>query len=136
MRRDPDIHKAAGVLLREGKVLVVRTVGDAMFVLPGGKLEADETPLEAMVREVREEVDVAVVGEDECLGEFFAVAAGGSGKWLKMTVYLLAGWAGDPVPCGEISELAWVDSSTQGLAFGSIFAECVLPELVSRGLVH
>ena len=41
---------------RDGHVLTVRKRGTSMFMFPGGKPEAGESPVEAGVREVREEL--------------------------------------------------------------------------------
>jgi ADP-ribose pyrophosphatase YjhB (NUDIX family) len=44
-----------GVVFREGRVLLVREIGDGRWSLPGGWADIGESPSEAVVREVREE---------------------------------------------------------------------------------
>jgi ADP-ribose pyrophosphatase YjhB (NUDIX family) len=48
------------VHMRDGKLLVVRTRGRELFYLPGGKPEAAETHEHALVREIREELGLAL----------------------------------------------------------------------------
>ena len=56
----------AGILVREGRLLMSRRpAGGAwpgLWELPGGKVEAEETPEDALVREWREELDVTPLG--------------------------------------------------------------------------
>lgn len=59
----------AALIWNQGKILVCqRRKGDAFQLLwefPGGKLEAGESPAEALVRELREELGVvALVGQE------------------------------------------------------------------------
>jgi ADP-ribose pyrophosphatase YjhB (NUDIX family) len=54
--------RAAGVAARpsDGRFLLHRTVRDPFWTLPGGRCELGETGAEALAREMREELGVAV----------------------------------------------------------------------------
>jgi len=102
----------AAVCLRDdaGRLLSVRKRGTSAFMLPGGKLEPGETPLQAAAREAHEEVGVEV-GSLELLGEFHSAAANEPGATLTSTVFTaeLPGGPGTVVASGEIAELRWLD---------------------------
>ena len=55
------VRAAAGVLLsdEQGRVMVVHTVYGRGYELPGGLLDVDESPMEACVRELKEELGFA-----------------------------------------------------------------------------
>lgn len=73
----PDFVVSAVVIRNErGRVLVVRKRLTTRFMLPGGKIEAGETPEGAAVRELREEVGAELDPDSlVLLGEWTAPAA-------------------------------------------------------------
>lgn len=74
-----DIHKAAGIIIKDRRLLVERSKGNDVFVAPGDKLEPGETSRQA------------VIGDLEEFGTFYAEAAGShnTGKKLRMEVYVI-----------------------------------------------
>ena len=54
---------ARGIIVRDGKIAMVYSRRYDYYKLPGGGIEAGETPREAVVREVREETGLAVIPE-------------------------------------------------------------------------
>lgn len=66
----PRLRAAAGALLRdrEGRVLVVHPVYKDDWDIPGGMIEAGESPTDALLRELREELGIAPpVGRLACV---------------------------------------------------------------------
>lgn len=60
----PPVIVAAGVLVEAGRVLLTQrksgTHLEGLWELPGGKVEPDEDPRDALVRELREEIGIEV----------------------------------------------------------------------------
>lgn len=132
-----DIHKAGGILIRDGKLLVERSRGKDHFIAPGGQLEGDETAQQALIRELIEEFQIEVSESDlEEFGTFFAQAATDQSRRVQMDVFLVKTWNGEINPDHEVEEIRWVDSTdVRKLNIGSIFAHDVIPRLKEKGLI-
>lgn len=133
-----DIHKAAGIIIKDRRLLVERSKGKDVFVAPGGKLEPGETSTQAVIRELKEEFQLDIAENDlEEFGTFYAEAAGShnAGRKLRMDVFRVKN-AGEIVPDSEVEEVRWISSKIPAdIEVGSIFAHEVLPRLKEQGLV-
>lgn len=59
------IHIAAAVMMDDkGRLLLVRKKGTAYFMQPGGKIEPEEDPHSALIRELREELSIELSQEE------------------------------------------------------------------------
>lgn len=83
------IHLASVMLLNgSNELLLVRKKGSTFHQLVGGKIEAGETAVQAAVREVREEIGLAVAESDLVyLGEHEAEAVNESDTRVKAVVF-------------------------------------------------
>ncbi|OQK56226.1 hypothetical protein XM77_c11638 [Vibrio vulnificus] len=63
------IPGVAGVILNENKELLLQQKSDGTWSLPAGMIEPQESPVQALIREVREETGLAVK-VDRLLGVF------------------------------------------------------------------
>jgi mutator protein MutT len=131
------IHKSAGILIQDKKLLVVRSRGKDFFMSPGGKIEPGETPEGALVRELKEELNISVSPTTLTLfGSYTAPATGQTDTMLHMDVYMVTSWNGDILASHEIEELLWVSSdNANSVQISSIFAHEVIPALIARGLI-
>ncbi|MFF0545476.1 NUDIX hydrolase [Nocardia thailandica] len=100
------IRTAALAHVRDRRLIQTRPEGKDVFYMAGGKIDPGETPLEALHREIEEELGVGLSGVDE-LGIFEAEAFGhGRGTPLHMTCFT-AELTGEPVATGEIAEFRY-----------------------------
>jgi len=53
-------NSARSIILRGGKVAMIHSLKQDYYKFPGGGIEAEETPVEAMIRETREEAGLVV----------------------------------------------------------------------------
>ena len=95
------------VHVEAGRLLVARSRNKKAFYLPGGKIEAGESPEDALRREVREELGIGLT-DPAVLKRYVAPAYGeGEGAMVDMTCFT-ASLLGTPQPMGEIAELTYV----------------------------
>ena len=136
MTNHVEIQKAGAVVIRDRRLLVTRSAGKDFFIAPGGKLEAGETPHQALKRELQEEIQIDMdLATLEDLGAFYADAAGSSGFMLKMYVFIVHDYTGEPAPSSEIEEIRWISSQDDDISIGSFFEHDVMPLLKTRDLI-
>jgi 8-oxo-dGTP diphosphatase len=131
----PTVLRIATACLLDGagQVLVVRKRGTSVFMLPGGKLEAGETPRQALRRELHEELDLRMESSQlQSLGHFRSRAANDPGHWVEADVFM-GRLAGEVQVQAEIEALAWLELNTQQQDhLAPLLREQVLPALLRR----
>jgi 8-oxo-dGTP diphosphatase len=100
---------AAALIDRQGRVLVQqRPAGKHMAGLwefPGGKVEPGETPEAALVRELHEELGIAI--EEAALVPLTFASAPLGERHLLLLLYLCRDWQGEPQALDAVA-LQWV----------------------------
>lgn len=109
----------SAAIFRDRKVLIVRRARRPalnLYTLPGGVVEAGETLIDAVLREVREETSLSI--EPVALaGHREVIARDAQGKVERHFVILsfAARWlAGEPVLSDELDDARWLDPSELG----------------------
>jgi 8-oxo-dGTP pyrophosphatase MutT (NUDIX family) len=117
-----------------GELLVVRKRNTQLFMLPGGKLEPHESTLEALQRELKEELNLELE-TDKCLslGRFTAPAANEPDTIIEAELFL----AHDDQPtlavAAELEAMAWLTlTPPYALPLAPLLIEQVLPLLDAR----
>ena len=131
------IHKAGGIIIKDRKLLVERSKGKSIFIAPGESIEKGETAKQALIRELREEFSIRVIEKDLVgFDTFYAKAAGDEERIVRMDVFIVSRWSGEPKPSSEVEEVLWITSKIpNGIKVGSIFEHDVIPKLKQNGLI-
>jgi 8-oxo-dGTP diphosphatase len=87
----------AGILEREGRILICRRRADQPHALkwefPGGKIEGDETPETALIRELREELGIEAATPEEITRYEFSYP---EKKPILLIFLRVSEWTGEP----------------------------------------
>lgn len=137
MSTDTDIYKASGIIIQDRKVLVERSAGKEYFIHPGGKIEPGETPVQAVIRELKEEFQIDVDEADlELFDHNTAPAANSPEVDVHMDVFLVKKWRGELQPDSEVEEILWLTSDVPaGIKIGSIMQHETIPKLKAADLI-
>ena len=99
---------------KDARVLCVRSKGKDKFYIPGGKYEAGESDMEALTREIKEELGVKLFEDAEELVTIRAPAHGYSELTTVEMRCFRARYAGVLGANSEIAELAWLSFEERG----------------------
>lgn len=131
----------AGAMLTnvEGHLLVVRKKGSLYYMMPGGKIEETETPLQALIRELQEEIGLTVKQDDlHFIGTHQTEAVNEQKTQIKGYVYALAITEQEIAKAqAEIEEILWLTpESYQQYKMAHLLEEFVLPRWLFKSTSH
>lgn len=130
----PMIDKLALIYLANQKILVAKSRGRDTFYIPGGKREPGESDEDALVREISEEISIAL---DPALlqfhGEFQAQAHGQpEGVLVRLRCYITSE-RGEVKAAAEIGEASWLSYADRHKV--SLAAQLLFDDLKAKGLL-
>ena len=110
MQKNPTLTVVAAALVDpEGRILLQKRASDramaGLWEFPGGKVETDELPEAALVRELEEELGIGAASED-LVPACFASAKLGE-RHMILLLYICRRWRGDPRPLDAVG-LKWL----------------------------
>ena len=131
------IDKIGGIILKEKRLLVVQKKtkdNRPEYIIPGGKREGNETDIETLKRELKEEIQVELIGY-KTFGGFDDIAVFENIP-IHIEVYF-ADILGEPKCDSEIKSLVWIDRNykEQGIELGSVLGKFVVPKLMEMELM-
>jgi 8-oxo-dGTP diphosphatase len=103
------IDKLAWIYIQDQRILSTRSKGKDTYYLPGGKRERGEADHEALLREIKEELEVDLhPATITFFGQFEAQAHGRpEGTLIRMLCYT-ADFSGEIRAASEVEEVAWL----------------------------
>ncbi len=128
------IKKSALAVIENNRLLVVKPHKSGFLLMPGGKPEQGETPVEALKREIMEELGCSIEESSIVRLGTFEDAAAGSSNMVSIELYT-GRLVGIPKPCSEIEELVWVGSGSLDERITPVIRNKIMPFLVTHKLL-
>jgi 8-oxo-dGTP diphosphatase len=130
-----EIHKIVAVVIRDNEFLMVRKAGKDIWTSLGGKPEAGETEEQALIREIKEELDCEadVIRK---LGDFTDKAIFDDAM-VRLSAYLVD-LRGEPrISDPELEEFAFIakDYKTNGIKLPPSIENQIIPYCKKEGLL-
>ncbi|MFD2166477.1 NUDIX domain-containing protein [Thalassotalea euphylliae] len=129
------IDKLAWLYIKNNKLLCARSKNKSLFYIPGGKRDPGENDEQALIREIDEEISVALIPETITYADTFLAPADGKddGTKVKMTCYF-AEYTGNASPAAEIEEITYLGYTQRHET--SIASVKVFDWLYQQGLIN
>ncbi|GAA5096255.1 NUDIX hydrolase [Wohlfahrtiimonas larvae] len=132
MERKPNYFylSAAMIIDSDDRLLLVRKRNTAKFMLPGGKIDQGENAIEALVRELQEEIDLNIQESDATfIQEYEAAAANEPDYRIQSQLFHVILPANTIIePQAEIEEIIWLEPNhIPALQFAPLVEEKILP---------
>ena len=109
LRRPLTLGVRAIVTGEDLRVMLVRHTYKDGWYLPGGGVKRRETLVQALRRELREEVGVTCPSDDSSIGVLGSYSASGEGKRDHVTVFVVRSWRQVECRSREIAEVRLCD---------------------------
>lgn len=107
------LHTVGLLIIRHRQLLLAFSNNKQCFYLPGGKIDAGETPVQALCREIAEELNIPLLPEDLVYYTHITAPAYGepNGIIMEQDCYLVCRPV-EPVPSAEIVKVAYFTLAT------------------------
>lgn len=132
MERKPNYFYLSAAMIIDGndRLLLVRKRNTVKFMLPGGKIDQGESAIEALVRELQEEIDLNIQESDATfIQEYEAAAANEPDYRIQSQLFQVMLPANIIIePQAEIEEIVWLaPNHIPALQFAPLVEEKILP---------
>lgn len=125
------IHLACAMICnQEGDLLVVRKTGSSFYMLPGGKIETNETAIAALLRELDEELGFQLQQADFVfLGQHQTQAANEANTYVLGNMFRLKQVINSTIQVqAELAEAVWISrESYTNYKLAHLLQEFALP---------
>ena len=123
--------------VKDGRVLLVKPKKHDVFYVPGGKLEEGESEIEALIREVQEELDVDLIPDSIRSYDRFTDQAYAKPKGVTVDIIAYFGeHTGNPKPKNEIEDTRYF-SYDEYLAMSNVApaVKLIFDDLKNKGII-
>lgn len=124
------IYLASAIIIdQQNRFLTVRKKGSSYFMMAGGKIESNETPQQALLREIEEELALTIKTNDiTFLGTHETLAVNEKETVVHAHIYQILLTNETVQNCAEIEEIKWLtEENYTDVKLARLLSEFSLP---------
>lgn len=133
------LQVVGAIFINDNKILIDKPSKKPTHQMIGGKVEKDETPLQAIIRECHEELgDKAIFDEDKLfeIMDFDEIATSDPNLKIHFHVFMYDGLLkGELTPSEEISSFMWYDTTISEDILSNTLKHKVIPYCLEKKLI-
>lgn len=131
------INISAAIIINHcGELLLVRKQHSCFFMQAGGKIEMDESPLQALIRELQEELNLYITASDcNYVGKYSAPAANETNYYVNASLFSIVTENIHFTPQAELAEVGWYSTAqAEALVLAPLTRDIILPLTIKGGV--
>lgn len=124
------LYLACALITNEfNEMLIVKKLKTNVFIMPGGKIEQQETPTQALKREIAEELKLQIdVSQMHFLSKYTAIAANEKNTLVTACIYHIKIQKVPLQIANEIDQALWVNHQNyQNFSYANLISEFSIP---------
>lgn len=133
------MNVVGALYIKDEELLLVKPSRRPTYQLIAGKVEKNESPLEAMIRESHEELGVDVIFDEslfELVLEFDEIASSDGFTPIHYYLFKYNGELfGDMITSEEIESFFWYDTSCENIVLSNSLNHKIIPYCVNNKLI-
>jgi len=130
------MSKIGAAIVRDGKLLIVKESGLEKYGIPGGTIKPNETDIDCLMREIKEELSTTIKTDSlDFIGTFEDVAMNEPNKIIQIKLYKVE-LEDKPTKSPEIEDISWFGKNDDLNILGPIDKNYIIPALIEKGLLH
>jgi 8-oxo-dGTP diphosphatase len=129
------VYKYALCVIKNNRLLMQEEEDEYHYVLPGGRAEDGEGAIQALCREIKEELGVELeIPTLQFIGGFEDVAADREDIMIHVDLYK-GEFFGQVKPCSEVIRLVWLDKNDNWSRTTPVTQNKIMPFLIKKRLL-
>lgn len=132
------MSSVVGILIKDKRLLFVRTIGSSIFTCPGDEIKTGESKERVLIRTLKDQLTITTNPKDfVTIGTYKLDLVDKVGAAEEVVMLMVLHYEGAIRAHNKVEEIVWIDSFNDAACpLGGIYEKHIIPELKSKKLIN